>query len=319
MVSGDFSNIAASTPAAQAGVGAFVFFGQPADTAAPRINSGLAALFNAARAAGQVFPWVSTDEEGGYVARLSNVLGDLPTPRSMAQNWSPSYMQSMMTAHARAMWDLGVTMDLAPVLDTALSTHTIADENDRSFSFDPGVASAYGIAYIDGLRAGGVTAVGKHFPGFGQASANTDAGPAVDPPLSELQSRDLIPFVQAISKGLRVIMITNASVPGLTGTVPASLSAPTYHYLRTTLHFTGVALTDSLGAGAISAAGYSQPAAAVTALESGADMVIINASLLQPTLVALGDAVSRGALPVSQVNASVTRILVTKGVNVCAG
>jgi beta-N-acetylhexosaminidase len=296
-----------------------VFFGQPADTAAPRINSGLAALFNAARAAGQVFPWVSTDEEGGHVARLSNVIGDLPTPRAMALNWSPSYLQSVMTAHARAMWYLGVTMDLAPVLDTALATHTVADENDRSFSFDPGVASAYGIAFVNGLRAGGVTAVAKHFPGYGQASANTDAGPAVDPPLSELQSRDLIPFVQAISKGLRVIMITNASVPGLTGTVPASLAAPTYQYLRTTLHFTGVALTDSLGAGAISAAGYSQPAAAVTALESGADMVIINASLLEPTLVALGDAVSRGALPLSQVNASVTRILLTKGVAVCAG
>lgn len=319
MVSGDFSNIAASTSYAQAGVGAFVFFGQPADTAAPKINSGLAALFNAARAAGQVFPWVSTDEEGGYVARLSNVIGELPTSRSMAQNWSPSYLQSMITAHAKAMWDLGITMDLAPVLDTALATHAIADENDRSFSFDPGVASAYGNAFINGLRAGGVTAVGKHFPGYGQASANTDAGPAVDPPLSELESRDLIPFEQAILKGLRVIMITNASVPGLTGAVPAGLSAATYQYLRNRLHFTGVALTDSLGAGAISSAGYSQPAAALAALESGADMVIINASLLQPTLVALGDAVNSGALPMNQVNASVTRILVTKGVNLCAG
>jgi hypothetical protein len=57
----------------------------------------------------------------------------------------------------------------------------------------------------------------------------------------------------------------------------------------------------------------------VTALESGADMVIINASLLQPTLVALGEAVNSGALPLSQVNASVTRILVTKGLNICAG
>jgi beta-N-acetylhexosaminidase len=319
MVSGDFSNIAASTPYAQAGVGAFVFFGQPAATDAPRINSGLAALFNGARAAGQVFPWVSTDEEGGYEDRLSNVIGELPTPRAMAQNWSPSYLQSKMTAHARAMWYLGVTMDLAPVLDTALATHTVADENDRSFSFDPRVASAYGNAFINGLRRGGVTAVGKHFPGYGQASANTDAGPAVDPPLSELESRDLIPFRQAISNGLRVIMITNASVPGLTGTVPATLSAATYRYLRTRLHFTGVALTDSLGAGAIVAAGYSQPAAALTALESGADMVLIHPSELPSALVAIGNAVTSGALPLSQVNASVTRILVAKGVNLCAG
>jgi hypothetical protein len=40
--------------------------------------------------------------------------------------------------------------------------------------------------------------------------------------------------------------------------------------------------------------------------------------MLQPALVALVNAVNSGALPLSQVNASVTRILVTKGVNVCA-
>jgi hypothetical protein len=93
---------------------------------------------------------------------------------------------------------------------------------------------------------------------------------------------------------------------------PADTAAPR-------INSAGVALTDSLGAGAISGAGYSQPAAALTALESGADMVIINASPLQPTLVALGDTVNSGVLPSRQVNASVTRILVTKGVYVCAG
>ena len=317
MVSGDFSNLGASAPYARAGVGAFVMYGQPAAGSGPTIMSGLAALYNDARAAGRVYPWVSTDEEGGSVARLSNVIGALPTARSMAANWSLATVQAVMKAQAQAMWNLGVTMDLAPVLDTALSTNTVADENDRSFSYDPNIAGAYGTAFMNGLRSGGVVPVGKHFPGFGQASANTDLGPAVDPPLSELESRDLIPFQQAISHGLPVIMITHASVPGLTGTVPASLSPATYQFLHNTLHFNGMTITDSLSAGAISGYGYAQPAAAVQAVESGADMVMINSAQWQPTLNALQSAVSSGALPMSRVNQAVSRILTAKALSVC--
>jgi beta-N-acetylhexosaminidase len=317
MVSGDFSNLGASAPYASAGIGGFVFFGQPAAGSGPALRSEMAALFNDARAAGMVTPWTSTDEEGGYVARLANVIGSLPTPRRMTFIWSPAQVQSVIATHASAMWNLGITMDLAPVLDTSTATNTIADESDRSFSFDPNVAGAYGVAYANGLRAGGVIAVGKHFPGFGQATANTDLGPASDPPLSELESRDLIPFENAIAAGLPVIMVTHASVPGLTATAPASLSSATYQYLRNRLHFTGVTITDALNAGAIKTFGYTQPAAAVRAIESGADMVMIDAGQWQATLTALQRVVDSEAFPLSRLDASVNRILIAKGLTVC--
>jgi len=317
MVSGDFANLGASTPEAAAGVGAFVFFGQPPAGSGPGIHDGLATLVNDAHSAGMVAPWMSTDEEGGYVARLANVVGALPSPRRMAAIWSPAQVQAIMTAHASAMQKLGITMDLAPVLDTALPTNTIADESDRSFSFDPGVAAAYGVAYASGLRAGGLVAVGKHFPGFGQATANTDLAAASVPPLAELQSRDLIPFEQAIRQGLPAIMITHASVPGLTGGVPSSLSPATYQYLRNSLRFTGVAVTDDLNARAITVAGYSSSQAAVKAIESGADMAMIDAAQWQPSLAALMRQADTQALPLSQIDASVSRILTAKGLRVC--
>src|SRR5579871_4954870 len=43
MVSGDFSNLGASAPYARAGVGAFVFFGQPPAGSGPAITSSMAA------------------------------------------------------------------------------------------------------------------------------------------------------------------------------------------------------------------------------------------------------------------------------------
>jgi beta-N-acetylhexosaminidase len=260
---------------------------------------------------------VSTDEEGGSIARLSNVIGTLPSARQMAAQWTAAQVQTTMTTHARAMWNLGVIMDLAPVLDTANPANLIAGENQRSFSENGETAATYGVAYANGLRSGGVVPVMKHFPGLGHASANTDLGAAVDPSLAQLESNDLIPFERGISDGLRVMMISHASVPGLTGTTPASLSPATYAFLRATLHFNGVAITDSLSAGAISAAGYSQSSAAVAAIQAGADMVMVRDYAWTATVAALQAAVSNGALPLSRVNAAVGGVLAAKGLTVC--
>ncbi len=318
MVAGQFSDLSASTPMASAGVGGLVLFGQPAAGSGPTISSGIGSLDASARAHGQIVPWMSTDEEGGPIARLAQVIGPLPSPRQMAAGWTPAQVQSAMTSHGSAMASLGVTMDLAPVLDTASPGDTVAGESYRSFSENGGVAASYGLAYARGLRAGGVVPVAKHFPGLGHASADTDNGPATDPPLSQLETDDLIPFEQAALGQLPVVMVGHPMVPGLTGSVPASLSPAAYQFLRTQVGFGGVAMTDDLDAGAISAAGYTQAAAAVRAIESGADMAMIDAGQWSATVSALLHAVSSGALPMARVDAAATRILAAKGIPACS-
>jgi beta-glucosidase-like glycosyl hydrolase len=317
MVGGQFSDLSASAPEASAGVGAFVFFGQPASGSGPSIKSGIASLNADASAAGQVAPWMSTDEEGGTVARLAQVIGALPTARQMAAQWSPAQVQQVLANHGSSMLSLGVNMDLAPVVDTASPTDTVADEKDRSFSENPQVASAYGLAFANGLRSAGVVPVLKHFPGLGHASADTDLGASTDPTLTQLEASDLIPFEQGIDVGEPVIMVGHPIVPGLSGGLPASLSPATYTFLRSSLHFPGVALTDSLAAGAISAAGYSEASAAVKAMEAGADMVMVDAAAWQSSLSQLQQAVNSGALSQARVNASVSRILASKGLQIC--
>ncbi|HEY3810310.1 MAG TPA: glycoside hydrolase family 3 N-terminal domain-containing protein, partial [Acidimicrobiales bacterium] len=317
MVSGQFSDMAASAPMAAAGVGGFVWFGQPAAGSGPAIRSGLAGLAGAATSHGQVVPWMSTDEEGDPIARLANVIGALPSPRQMAAQWTPAQVQSVMAGHGSAMRSLGITMDLAPVLDTANPGNTIAGENYRSFSENGQVAAAYGTAYAAGLRAGGIVPVAKHFPGLGHASADTDLGPATDPPLSQLQGDDLIPFTRAVAGGVPVVMVGHPMVPGLTASTPASLSPAAYRLLRSTLGFGGVAMTDDLNAGAIAAAGYAQPAAAVQAIAAGADMAMIDAGQWSATAGALAQAVTAGRLSLAAVDASVARILAAKGLTTC--
>jgi beta-N-acetylhexosaminidase len=317
MVIGEFAAAPALAPEADAGVGGFVFLGEPAAATGPALRSALSGLDVGAAGAGQVTPWMSTDTEGGPVSRLANVLGTIPSPREMAAEWTPGQVQAAMEARGSALRQLGITMDLAPVLDTASPTDPVAYESQRSFSATPTVAAAYGSAYAAGLRAAGVVAVGKHFPGLGHASADTDTGPALDPPLSELRTDDLVPFARAVSSGLPVVMVGHPIVPDLTDGLPASLSPATYALLRKTLHFDGVAMTDSLSAGAISAAGYSQAEAAVTAVRAGADMAMVDASTWKPVVDALVRALSQGVIPRAQADASAGRILAAKRVTVC--
>ncbi|MDQ6839980.1 MAG: hypothetical protein M3137_17040, partial [Actinomycetota bacterium] len=151
----------------------------------------------------------------------------------------------------------------------------------------------------------------------GHVSADTDLHPASDPPLAQLEGNDLIPFSRAITAGAPVVLMSNAVVPGLTAGLPASLAPGAYAYLRVHLGFTGLAITDSLGAGAISGAGYPEPAATAAAVISGADMVFVNASDVGAATTALTEAVTAGTLPVAQLDASVGRILAVKAIAGC--
>ncbi len=150
MVGGLYSDLAASAVDANDGAGGLVFLGQPAAGSGPAVTAGLTALERAA----PVPLFMATDEEGGGVARLANLVGPLPWPRQMASEWTPAEVTSHLTSVAAAMRRLGMTMDLAPVLDTASSSDTIDEENLRSFSGVGSTAAAYGLAFMKGLSGG---------------------------------------------------------------------------------------------------------------------------------------------------------------------
>jgi beta-N-acetylhexosaminidase len=307
MVGANYSDPGASQQVVSEGAGGLVFLGQPAAGTGPTLTTEMDALLGAAH----VVPLMATDEEGGEIERLSNVVGALPWPRQMAEQWSTAEVTAQLTGVAQRMRALGMNMDLAPVLDTASSTDTIDDEDFRSFSEVGATAGAYGLAFLRGLTDGGMIGVVKHFPGLGHANGDTDTGPATDPPLSSLEGDDLIPFEQAIAAHAPVVMMSNVTEPDW-GQVPASLNPAAYAFLRH-LGFSGMILTDSLDAGAISDIGVDGAQAAARAIEAGADMSMVTTPTDYPgALAALEQAVSSGRLPLNQVIDSVDRIIAVK-------
>jgi beta-N-acetylhexosaminidase len=316
------SDVAAVTAEVAAGAGGVILFGSsaPANLATSLHNLS-------ASAPGGIAPFVMTDEEGGAVQRMANLVGSLPSARQMAASMSPAQIRRLVTGVAQRMRADGVTMDLAPVLDldNGAGPNNRDPDGTRSFGLNPGVAAADGLAFVQGLEAGGVVPVVKHFPGLGQASGNTDVAPATTQPWTLLQHAGLVPFESAFVAGAPVVMIANAAVPGLS-TLPASISPVVMTtVLRRQLGFQGLVMTDSLSAGALVKIGYSVPKAVVAAITAGADVVLYTAataqvaSLTAATAAALVAAVNTGVLGRARLIGAVANILTAKHVDLCAG
>ena len=319
VVSAQETDVAAVAPSVAEGAGGILLYG----TSAPgNLDQQLQAL--EASAEGGLAPLVMTDEEGGGIQRMSNLVGSLPWPATMSATMTPAAVEQAAEQMAEAMVANGVTVDLAPVLDLASGPGPDATHIDgpRSFGTSPTAATAFGLAFAEGLEAGGVIPVVKHFPGEGGADGNTDDGPASTPPLATLESADLLPFEAAISAGLPAVMVGDASVPGLSPG-PASLApAVITGLLRKQLGFEGLVMTDSLSADAIGDLGISVPEASVQAVAAGADMVLSNTAdpdtTFDQTVAALVTAVADGAVPLMTLDTAVMQVLSAKGVDLCA-
>lgn len=269
---------------------------------------------------------VMGDEEGGGVWRLANLVAPLPWAKQQAL-LGPSSILNSATRAAKSFSALGINMDLAPVLDLDGSNVVPGPSNAdglRSYSANPQVASNDGVAFMKGLIAGGVIPVIKHFPGLGGVSPNTDYGAATTKPWSVVQQSALVPFKNAIAAGAPAIMVSSATIPGLTS-LPASVSpAVVTGVIRQQLHFNGLVLTDSLTAGAFFDAHLPLTVAAVMAIRSGVNLLLFTApKTMMPIGVAnrvsqaLLNAVSSGQLTRQQLITAAAPVLQAKGYAVC--
>ncbi|MCW2812388.1 MAG: hypothetical protein JWP61_2846 [Friedmanniella sp.] len=273
-----------------AGVGGVLLFGSKAPT---NLGTQLKALET--HVPGRRGLLVMTDEEGGGIQRMANLVGSLPWAAWMGKNWTAAQIRSHVAAVAARMSAAGVTMDLAPVLDVDGRNEAPSRTNPdgwRSFSGRTTTVTRDGLAYLNGLRDGHVIPVVKHFPGIGHSTYNSDDGTAYALAWSTLKQVGLPPFTAAIAAGTPAVMVSNDIVPGLATNI-ASLSPTTITYeLRGQLGFRGLVITDSLTAKAVTNAGYTLPQAAVQALRSGADMVTFSGTTsVGPRTAAIADAI----------------------------
>lgn len=186
--------------------------------------------------------------------------------------------------------------------------------NTRSLGEDPALVSELGLEMLRGILDGrGVTCT-MHFPGHGATVHDSHIQVPVDArPFEELWAVDLLPYREAIPRGLINGVCTNhvhypALVPG--DPAPSTISRNIVTgLLRERLGYDGVIMSDSLTMKPMKDAFGIEEAAILTVL-AGHD-IILQDYQSDPgiTLDALARAVESGRIPMAEVDGSVSRIL----------
>jgi beta-N-acetylhexosaminidase len=213
---------------------------------------------------------IMVDQEGGQVKRLSGAPS--ASARTMgARGAAFSARQGRRTA--ANLRDVGVNVDLAPVLDVGRPGGVIA-ATERSFGSTAARVTATAVPFAKALQAGGIAATGKHFPGFGAATENTDFSvERIELSRRELRSVDEKPYRAFAAAGGKLVMLSTAIYPAFSEDPAAFTRSIATGELRDRLGFDGVTITDALETPAVEH--FGGPAeAAVAGARAGADLLL---------------------------------------------
>jgi beta-N-acetylhexosaminidase len=270
-----------------------------------------AAVTRAAREDGRDFPPViGVDQEGGYVSHLRGIATEFPhfASAGLAIAADPRLGRRVTRAAALTtgleLRGLGFTWVFAPVADVTIGA---ADPTigARSPSMDPALAAQAVGAAVKGYDDAGVVSTVKHFPGHGGATSDShDTLPVLDATVEELMAHDLPPFESAIRQQAPAVMLSHLDLTDIAPGVPASMAPEVYDLLRDDLGFEGVAITDSLGMGAVGG----RPTPALQALQAGADLLLMpvdNATTHQIVV----DAIDSGLVSRARVEEAAARVV----------
>lgn len=220
---------------------------------------------------------ICVDHEGGRVQRFREGYTRLPPMRRIGELWDEHPAQATEAARAAGLVmalelrQCGVDLSFAPVLDLDYGASTII--GDRAFHSDARAVNELAGALLDGLAAGGMAGVGKHFPGHGFIVADSHLELPVDPrPLAEIEVSDLQPFI-ALSRRLAGVMPAHVLYPRIDQRPAGYSRFWLQEILRRRCGFEGAIFSDDLGM--LGAAGEgSLGSRARAAFEAGCDLVL---------------------------------------------
>ena len=233
---------------------------------------------------------VAVDQEPGRVERLAAIGISSPSVTS-----EPDQFIADTLAMGRAMVDIGVNMDLAPVIDVARGSNPVLV--GRNFGPDPDVVAARGGDFQQALASLGIITTAKHFPGHGLSTVDPHKQVTpIDADLATLETVDFPPFQSAIDNGIGAVMVGHPIYEALDPANPASLSPTVLELLRTGFGFDGVAITDAFSMTGVRE-GRTLGEVTVEALIAGEDLLIVdNPVEVEPVVAVIEAAVADGTL-----------------------
>lgn len=295
----------AAEDAAKYHLGGFVLFGNDFENQTPET---MAETIRTYQSSAKIPLLIAVDEEGGTVTRVSRYpqyrSSNFPSPRSLYDRGGMEAVLETESEKCRLLTSLGINVNLAPVCD--ITTQPGAILYSRALGQNAEITSdfvAQTVALMESHRVGSVL---KHFPGYGN-NADTHVQIARDSrSLESLEGCDLLPFRAGFHAGADAVMVSHTILEAQDAELPASLSPAVHDYLRHTMGYDGVILTDDLVMDAI-AAQFGTGEAAVLAVLAGNDLILSTEYAVQYEAVL--DALLTGRIDYLQLRESVLRVL----------
>ncbi|MCH7529058.1 MAG: T9SS type A sorting domain-containing protein [Candidatus Marinimicrobia bacterium] len=266
----------------------------------------------------QIPLFIATDQEPGFPQNLNaqNGFSDTPSAHELGVMDTESETRNIAATFANWFTEVGINLDLAPVVDLRLdSTNVIGD---RAFSSDPATVTRNAYWFIDEFHQQSHATTLKHFPGHGSAADDTHAGfTDVTDTWSDIE---LEPYRALIDSGVVDLIMTahvfNSNIDSL---YPATLSYNTITgLLRDSLGYNGVVITDEMSMGAIRN-NYGIDEAFILAVNAGVDIILYRIgrdpagrTSISYIIDLLEQKVIDGTIPVSRINESYARIIKLK-------
>lgn len=228
---------------------------------------------------------IAVDQEGGKVCRLKPKHGFMPLPSAAAMGKaSPEKTRQRAQAAGQELASVGINMDFAPCVDVNRNADSpVIGKLGRSFGATPEMATAHGQAFAEGLTAAGVIPTLKHFPGHGNALADSHKG-LTDITATWQKEEELAPYHALLRQGYGgAIMVSHLIHTNLDPVFPASLSkAVITDLLRGELGWQGVVISDDLQMDGV---GYPLRETVIRAVLAGTDILAFGNNLhyVEPT------------------------------------
>jgi beta-N-acetylhexosaminidase len=222
---------------------------------------------------------IAVDHEGGRVQRFREDFTRLPPMRELGIIWDEHPVKARHLAQqtgyvlAAELRAAGVDLSFTPVLDMDHGQSCII--GDRAFHHKPQAIADLAHSLMSGLKSGGMTAVGKHFPGHGYIEADSHIEVPVDErAYLDIEENDLIPFRKMIGFGLAGIMPAHVIYPQVDAHPAGFSEIWLKKILRGELGFEGCIFSDDLNMEGAAIAG-NMLQRAESALNAGCDMVLV--------------------------------------------
>lgn len=216
---------------------------------------------------------------------------------------------AMMAEECR---DMGIHINFAPVADVNSNPNNPVI-GFRSFGENPAQVAKQVASFVEGMEGNGTMTSIKHFPGHGDTDKDSHYElPTVSHTIKQFNATDFKPFVAGIKAGTSSVMVGHLNVPALDNSgTPSSLSKKVIqHYLKDSLGFKGLVISDALNMKAV-ADKYGKTEVVVKAFEAGCDILLYPESV-EESIKAIADKVRSGAISEKEIDKRCMKVLMAK-------